>query len=194
LTVWLPLRAVTWRDLAGRAEALAADLDLPAGCRVRVEPGPTQRTAHIHIPTTAASAEEPAPEVVSAEVTAERLALAVALTGAADAKASGLLTATGVLAAAATLASGPVSGWWPRAAVAVAAAALVTALLGVLAPRGGRPGTWLPVSDPAAELARVAGIADAKHTLLRVAVLALVVAVLAGACAACWQAIIALSI
>lgn len=114
-----------------------------------------------------------------------RLRWARELTRDADAKASGLMSGAGVLAAVAALAAtaGPVTGPGVRAGVAMAGAGLVVSLLAVLAvliPRGGRPG-WVAMSDPALELVRVAAIVETKHRLLRVAVAALAVAVLAGA-------------
>ena len=96
----------------------------------------------------------------------QRLEVARAMTLAADAKASGLLTAAGVLAAAGGVLAGSRSG----GPVAVAGAlvtgpALVVALIAlllVLSPRGGRPGAWLPGLDPQIELARVSRIVAAK--------------------------------
>jgi hypothetical protein len=121
---------------------------------------------------------------------AARLGEVRALTRDADAKAGALLTATGILAAAAAVV-GPglghaVAGVWVRVAVVAAGVGLVTAvlaLLAVLAPRGGRPERWLALA-PGQQLARVAAIAVRKQALLCVAVRALTVAVLAGAAAA----------
>jgi hypothetical protein len=119
----------------------------------------------------------------------ERLAVARQVTRDLDGKAGGLLTATGVLSAVAAVLAGPAAGVtglvgaWTRAGMAVAGMGLVTALvacLGVVIPRG-RPDRWLAGQlDPDDELARVTVIATSKHVLLRVAVLALVVAVATG--------------
>lgn len=118
-----------------------------------------------------------------------RVGVAQAATGAADAKAGHLLTATGVLAAAGGLWGAGVRWSGPALVLAWAAGgALVmalVALLQVLRVRGGDPRSWLlpGLIAPGEELEKLTVIVAVKHARLSLAVNSLVVAVVAGAAA-----------
>jgi ADP-ribose pyrophosphatase len=122
---------------------------------------------------------------------------------AADAKASAVLGAVAVLAAAVALTrptSGPAGAWGlvvlgADLVAAAGGAVAVLALLAALRPRGVAARHWLtrPADGVRArreEVARLAGLIDAKHARVRVAVVALAVAV-AGAVASAATALVA---
>jgi hypothetical protein len=66
LQVRLPLGGTTWRALAGHADGLAADSDLPAGCQVEIAPGATRGVVLIRVATVDTTVQEvPYPDQTS---------------------------------------------------------------------------------------------------------------------------------
>jgi hypothetical protein len=135
--------------------------------------------------------------------TQDRLSLAREQSQAADSKSGHLLTAVGLLLAGGGLLAGSAHLTGPALlaakAVIVAVAVAVLVLLDVLRARGGRASAWLTTGTESgtctcgicsadrigdAELVKVAGIVEAKHTRISVAVrllqAAVVLAVLVG--------------
>lgn len=125
-------------------------------------------------------------ETIAARETDARTAIAAArtLTRDLDSKASGLLTAAGVLAAAGGLLGNTLDNTPAAISLTLAGTALIAALVALLlalAPRGDSPATWLTSPQPpGAELAKIAGIAARKHILIRFAVDALITALITG--------------